>query len=89
VSKPNRTQEVTVSGTDDSTSPNKPAGMPVDDKSSTKKVTCSDKHNDKRSDKPRAEETDLAAVIEAWPDLPGHIKAAIKALITAHKGEET
>ena len=24
---------------------------------------------------------DLAKVVEAWPELPGHIKAAIKALI--------
>jgi hypothetical protein len=31
---------------------------------------------------------DLAEIIEAWPELPGHIKAAIKALIQTHKTEK-
>jgi len=31
---------------------------------------------------------DLAEIVTVWPELPGHIKAAIKALIQTHtKGE--
>jgi hypothetical protein len=31
---------------------------------------------------------DLSMVIEHWPDLPGHIKAAIKALIQTNNTEK-
>ena len=31
---------------------------------------------------------DLAEIVAAWPELPEHIKAAIKALIQTHKAEE-
>jgi len=30
---------------------------------------------------------DLAEIVAVWPGLPGHIKAAIKALVQAHKGK--
>jgi hypothetical protein len=30
---------------------------------------------------------DFLQLIEAWPELPGHIKAAIKALVQTHKAE--
>jgi len=33
-------------------------------------------------------DSDLVKITEAWPELPGHINAAIKALIETHtKGE--
>ena len=31
---------------------------------------------------------DLAEIVAVWPELPEYFKAAIKALIQAHKGEE-
>jgi len=31
---------------------------------------------------------ELAKLIKAWPELPGHIKAAIRALIQTHKAEK-
>jgi hypothetical protein len=31
---------------------------------------------------------DLEKIIVAWPNLPEHIKAAIKTLVEAHKGKE-
>jgi len=60
--------------------------VPTDDSPNTVNVRCSDKWNDKLSDKP---DGDLVEIVAVWPDLPKHIKAAIKALIQAHKGEET
>ena len=31
---------------------------------------------------------DLQLIIDRWPELPGHIKAAIKALVHAHTAEK-
>jgi len=31
---------------------------------------------------------ELTQIIKAWPDLPEHIKAAIKALVQTHKTEK-
>ncbi len=32
---------------------------------------------------------DLAALIDAWPTLPAHIKAAILAMVECHKNDRT
>lgn len=33
-------------------------------------------------------DTDLARIVKVWPELPEHIKAAIKALAQTHKAEK-
>jgi hypothetical protein len=44
-----------------------------------------------KSDAPDApkhpQDPDLAATVKAWPELPEHIKAAIKALVHTHTKE--
>ncbi len=32
--------------------------------------------------------TAIAEIVAVWPELPGHIKPAIKALIQTHKAEK-
>jgi len=52
---------------------------------STSDGAKSDAHN---AQKP-IQDPDLAIIVERWPNLPEHIKAAIKALIhTQNKGEK-
>jgi hypothetical protein len=86
-SKSAKNKGVTTSKAEDSAPPKTPAKVPVDDSTSTKNVRCSDKQNNKLSNK-QAMDPDLTLVVEAWPELPEHIKAAIKALIQTHKAEK-
>jgi hypothetical protein len=39
-------------------------------------------------DQPLNVSAELAEIVAIWPELPRHIKAAIKALIQTHKGEK-
>jgi len=76
-----KNKEVTATGADDQIPSDKPSTVPTEDKGSTKKVTCSDKLDNKL--------TDLDELEKSRPELPDHIKAAITALIQTHKvGEE-
>jgi hypothetical protein len=52
---------------------------PISDKGGAK----SDAHDAPKPPK----DPDLAALVKAWPDLPEHIKAAIKALVQTHTRE--
>jgi len=54
--------------------------VPANDSSGTKKVTRSDKLDDKLSDKPTAD-ADLALVVKIWPGLPLAIRSAIVAIV--------
>ncbi len=50
--------------------------------------TCSDAESDARRAPEAVQNPDLATVVEAWPDLPEHIKAAIKALVQTYTREK-
>jgi hypothetical protein len=78
-SKSAENQEVTSTQADDSTSPNQPAKVPVDDSTGTKNVSRSDK----LSYKPTESDADLAEVVQAWPQLPDAIRSAILTLVRA------
>ncbi|MGB2866175.1 MAG: hypothetical protein WBC05_22775 [Sedimentisphaerales bacterium] len=43
-------------------------------------VRCSDKQNNKLSNKPTVD-TDLAEIVEAWSELPSAIRSAIVAIV--------
>lgn len=47
------------------------------------RVPRSDKQNDKQNDKRADDDPDLAAVTEAWPDLPDAVKTGILAMVRA------
>ena len=64
---------------------NAPSKVPAADSADTADVTNSTKQNNKPGNKL---DTALVEIVEVWPDLPEHIKAAIKALIEAHKSEK-
>ena len=78
-SKSAKNQEVASTPTDGSTTLKKPPELPTDDSTNTIKVTRSDKLDNKLSNKP---DPDLSEIIAAWPELPEHIRAAVKALIS-------
>ena len=81
LSKSAKNQEVTSTQADGSIASKKVVKVPTDDSPYTKKVTCSDKLNDKLSNKPTESDTDLAGVIEAWPTLLDTIRSAIVAIV--------
>ncbi len=59
--------------------------MPSGDSTNTANGPCSDKLDDKQSDKRILQDPELVSVIEAWPDLPEPIKAGILAMVRASK----
>ncbi|TKJ35536.1 MAG: hypothetical protein CEE38_15305 [Planctomycetes bacterium B3_Pla] len=81
-SKSAKNQEVTSTPTDGSAPSKKPAKVPTDDSPGTMNVRCSDKLDNKLSDKPETD-PDLTVVAEAWPELPPAIRSAIMAIIKA------
>ncbi|MHC4489069.1 MAG: hypothetical protein ACYSW7_07835 [Planctomycetota bacterium] len=50
--------------------------------------TGSDAKSDARRAPEAIQDPDLATVVEVWPELPEHIKAAVKALIQTHKADK-
>ena len=53
--------------------------------SKTPILTSGSAKSDAQSAPKAVEYPDLDAVVKAWPELPEHIKAAIKALVQSHK----
>ena len=84
-SKSAKNKEVTSTLTDGSTASKKPAEVPTDDSTNTIKETCSDKLDNKLSNKPAEHDTELAEVIEVWPELPSAIRSAIVAIVRTSK----
>jgi hypothetical protein len=78
-SKSAKNQEVTSTQADGSIASNKPSKVPTDDSPGTMNVRCSDKLDNKLSNKP----DELAEVVKAWPDLPPAIHSAIVAIVRA------
>jgi hypothetical protein len=54
-----------------------------DDSSSTQDVPCSDKPDDKLSDKPTEADRELLCVVEAWASLSPALRSAILAIVRA------
>ncbi len=79
-SKSAKNQEVTSTQADGPTPSNKPAKVPTDDSTNTMNVRCSDKLDNKLSDKPETD-PDLTLVVKAWPELPPAIRSAIMAIV--------
>ena len=57
---------------------NKDLGQSIDEKAGKSKVFAA---------KSKRITSDLASIVAVWPELPEHIKAAIKALVQTHNSE--
>ena len=67
-SKSTKNKEVTAGTSLCSNGPQSPSEVPTDDSTSTNDVRCSDKLDNKLSNKPTMD-VDLKLVVEAWPEL--------------------
>ncbi len=56
--------------------------------SKTSISTGSGAKSDARRAREASQDSDLATVVEAWPELPEHIKAAIKVLVQTYNREK-
>jgi hypothetical protein len=81
VYNPTDNQGLTTSKAEDDSTANGPAKVPTADSTNTIDVRNSNKLNNKLSNKPTQQDTDLVEIVAVWPELPEHIKAAIMALI--------
>jgi len=88
VSKSARNQEDTSIRVDDIMPTDIPSEVPTDDRSGTKKVHSNNKPDNKLSNKPDVD-SDLAEIVEAWPELPEAIRSAIVAIVRASAGKHT
>ncbi len=75
-----KNKEITASKPDEVTSANNSSQVPADDSTNTANVLNSDKLDNKLSNKPDA---DLSEVVEAWPQLPEAIRSVIVAAVRA------
>jgi hypothetical protein len=66
--------------------------VPSDDRPDTIEERRSDKLDNKLSNKPKGEATEvdaeLTAVVQAWPELPDAIRSAILVLVRASIGQQ-
>ncbi|MCK4786417.1 MAG: hypothetical protein KAV87_21850, partial [Desulfobacteraceae bacterium] len=73
---------VTATRSERSNVSNCPPKVSTDDSTNTANVLSSDKRNNKLSDKLTVD-TDLALVVDSWPQLPEAIRSAIVAIVWA------
>ncbi|MDT8300835.1 MAG: hypothetical protein RQ760_05065 [Sedimentisphaerales bacterium] len=84
-SKCTKNKEVTTNKAEGDSTPNELPEVSTADRPSTIKVTSSDKLDNKQNNKPTKSDSDLAEIIETWPELPDAICSAIVAIVRASK----
>ena len=83
-----KNKRVTTNKADRDSAQNKTSQLPTDDSTNTIEVSNSNKLNNKLNNKLTQGDVELTEIVAVWPELPEHIKAAIKALVQTQNTEK-